>query len=143
MSDPYLQFEALQHGWRMYMHGKRRSGRTTRLIESMQDGDIVLVVDHAYGNMIQQDAKRAGKTIETYVLPPTPGRMWDSLTPLMNRAGTQRVLFDHTWVECFIAERLNEVEHEFEEFTKRIDEVRARRLKPEPLMKTRDGSFDV
>jgi hypothetical protein len=134
MSDPYLQFEALEHGWRMFMHGQRRSGRTTRLIEALQDGDVVLVTDHRYGQHLQHKAKEAGKDVEICVYPPEPGRMWDNLPNLLSRTGDARVMFDHTWVECFIADRINNVGREFEDFTARLTEVRENRRK-EPLVR--------
>ena len=61
MTDPFGQFEAVQHGWRMFMHGQRRSGRTTALVNSLEDGDLVVVTDHAHGNHLKRTAYEAGQ----------------------------------------------------------------------------------
>ena len=115
------QFEALAHGWRMYMHGKRRSGRTTELVRALQDGDLVLVTDHVHGSRLERLAREAGKDVKAYVHP-TNRPLGENLSHLLTQVKPNtRIMADHTWIECYIADRLHGMAAEFDWFVDQVD----------------------
>lgn len=120
MNDPFGNFEAVVHGWRMFMHAKRATGRTTAMVNSLREGDLVIVTGSAHGRHLKMSCKDAGFEIETYIAP-TDYRCHDLMQHLSGRRHT-RIMFDHTWVESFIADRLQNMQEEFGDLNKKLTE---------------------
>jgi hypothetical protein len=120
MIDPFGAFEAVQHGWRMFMHAKRATGRTTAMVQSLREGDLVVVTGSAHGNHLKRACKDAGFEIETYIAP--SNHRCHQLLDHLAQKPNKRVMFDHTWVECFIADRLLDMQDEFDHLVTRLAE---------------------
>lgn len=81
----------------------RSSGRTSRMIERLRDGDRVLVGDQKFARWIEDRLAKVGKKdVKVLVVPPSQNPM--------ERYGTSpvgRTFFDHTWIEAFFHRSLD------------------------------------
>lgn len=89
----------------------RRTGRTTRLLESMKDGDCVVVANPQQRSRILEAARERGLKIEVRDIP--VGRVNDVLSrgPL-----ARRTRFDHSWVEAFYQHELRRLANNIDSF---------------------------
>lgn len=106
----YIQqtFEAAAHGWRMFMHGKRRSGRTDDLVSRVSDGDLIICSMRSSATHTLSVCKNAGKRRVEVVVVPVANIY--SLEKIMS-GETRKVWLDHTFVESYISENLYASEH--------------------------------
>lgn len=92
---------ALQGVVRSYFLGGRRSGRTTRLVDSLQDGDRVVFIDSRQADRFKRLCKEQDKEVVCIVIDPK------NTHAIFDRGPSQgRTIFDHTWVEQFYVHRL-------------------------------------
>lgn len=125
---------ALKLSLRMFEHSARASGRSTALIDAVENGDVIIVDKNFMGRHYQDMARRAGKTIKTIVHDPKQE---------MNRIDVGHLRpgkahFDHEWLLQHWTWVLNQEQERIEDavkFNSRSDEERAfRRTHPEQRM---------
>lgn len=80
----------------IYFHLAEQTGRTTNLVESVQDGDRVVFADARDAKRVSLLCKERGVTIEPLVV--SPERMYE-----ISSYGTAqgRLIFDHVWLEAY------------------------------------------
>lgn len=92
---------ALQAMLQTYENTARRTGRTTNLIESLRDGDRVVVESAAVKRHIVGLLQERGLQVDVIVVDPK------DVGELFRRGTSQgRTLFEHTWIEAFYHMRL-------------------------------------
>lgn len=96
MSDFFGIGQALHAVAQVYFLSARRTGRTTTLLESLKDGDRVIVITVQEQRRLQRELRDRKLTVEVCVN--DPARL-----DLLFNYGTPkgRTIFDHTWVEQF------------------------------------------
>ena len=105
MSDFFGIGNAFKSMARVYSISARGSGRTLSLVESLKEGDRVWFTNAKEGVRVKHMCKERGVTIEALVCEPSnPDRIF--------RRGTARgkVIFDHSWVEQFYLNALENAE---------------------------------
>lgn len=71
-TDDYGWADAMEMAVAIFDQGARRSGRTSRLIATVQPGDRILTTERRQADMLRAELKRAGKpTVEVIVCPPS------------------------------------------------------------------------
>ncbi|MEQ6332952.1 hypothetical protein [Sphingobium sp. MK2] len=125
---------ALKLALRMFEHSARASGRSTALIDAIEDGDVIIVDKNFMGLHYQDMARRAGKKIKTIVHDPKQE---------MNRIDVGHLRpgkahFDHEWLfqhwTWVIQKEQDRIEATVK-FNSRSDDERAfRRTQPERRM---------
>ena len=82
----------------IYFNSARQTGRTTSLIESVKDGDRIIVSTLREVSRIERLlAERGLKVTVLAVNPDTPQKLFESTT------SQGRTIFDHWWVEQYYA----------------------------------------
>jgi hypothetical protein len=87
---------ALLGAARIYSQSARRSGRTTSLLESLNDGDRVCCADRASSDDLRR--RIAERKLKVEVITISPSRP-DEIS--QRSTSTGRTLFDHSWVEQY------------------------------------------
>jgi len=100
---------ALRGVAKVYFISARRSGRTTALVESLKDGDKVICRSHMEGNSIKDLCKRRGVEIEICAVNPAEWANIYQVPP-----AKRRMVFDHTWVEEFYLQQIEDMGKFFE-----------------------------
>lgn len=88
----------------VYLHGARRTGRTTTLLESLQDGDRVVCLTLEEARRLRTLAHELGKDHCQFL----NLRVNEALE--LFRLGTPkgRTIFDHAWVEAYYLAQLED-----------------------------------
>lgn len=80
----------------VYFKSARQTGKTTRLIQSLHEGDRVVVTTHEQAQWMRNRAKQLGKQIEVVACPvDDPGKIFQ------RGPSKGRTMFDHDWVEAY------------------------------------------
>jgi len=152
MYDPWGIGEALQHGMRMFSHGKRATGRSTLLINSVQNMDTIVFAQRAEAQRIDRLLKQSGKD-NVYLITHDPhgglGRAFDYITERYNGRGVLH--FDHSWFEAIHLYELRGTMSAMDRFHQDMEQRRKRAAEDEeryrairPIMKPDDfGDYDV
>lgn len=80
----------------IYFQGARQTGRTTSLIESVKDGDRIVVRTYQEGYYLK--SRLVGRGLKVDILsisPTTPEKLFEQ------PASQGRTIFDHQWLEDF------------------------------------------
>ncbi len=77
-----------------YFHAARGTGRTTRLVESLKDGDCVITCTIKEARVLERLIRQRSLTVNVKVVDP---KNPESLFEMGTQQG--RLIFDHTWVE--------------------------------------------
>lgn len=109
---------ALQAMWRMYCATSRRSGRTTSLVDSVKDGDRVVVLTAAQAQHLERLIAERRVSVQCIVVEP------HAVDRLFERGTSEgRTIFDHAWLEAYYlmkmesaAERIDHLERELSGF---------------------------
>lgn len=116
VTDEYGFFSATVIGLNMFDGLSRASGRTTRLVERVEDGDQIVCPTTGIANHVSRMLHDAGKKkVRVFSVPV-------SSVP-MSRVGTSpngRTFFDHTWVSDFLLCRLNEAKADLNVFSREM-----------------------
>jgi hypothetical protein len=99
---------AVRGAFNMLMITARRTGRTTSLVRSVQDGDRIVTPNESQARLIRQMLRDYDKHhVEVIVVEPrSPQR-------LLERGTSQgRTVFEHTWVEDFYKAGIERIESE-------------------------------
>lgn len=84
------------------LNGARGSGRTSRMVADLRDGDVVVFGGERHARDVERVALAAGKRIRCVVVHPGDKSMLDA-----KLAGVRaRVWFDHAWIEDYIRAEL-------------------------------------
>jgi hypothetical protein len=98
-ADPYGHAAAAVAGMEMFELGARRTGRTSRLLEQVQDGDRIICLDRDR-RLLEQQLRDVGKTrVSVGSCPPDPAL-------LLKKFGTMprgRTFVDHEWCRAYFA----------------------------------------
>jgi len=87
---------AVEGSAQIYFRSARQTGRTTQLIQSLQDGDRVVVHSHKQAQWLTRRAKELGKDIDVIACPiERPEKVFEQST------SKGRTIFDHDWVEQY------------------------------------------
>lgn len=92
-----------------YSQSARRSGRTTRLLESLRNGDRVIFHEEREARRVKLLARECGLDIRTMVVP-----VYDP-AQLQGYAGG-RTFLDHGWVEEYYAQAIMRAAREIDFF---------------------------
>lgn len=93
----------------MYFRGSRQTGRTTALVEHVQEGDAVIFKCRDHAEQFKRDMRqRFGKEINVTCMVWRDGALPEALHGLRPR----RLYFDHPVVEHFYREALANVDFE-------------------------------
>lgn len=101
MYDPWGVGEALQMSMRMFSHGKRATGRSTLLLNSVQNNDTVVFAQRMEAQRMERLFTEQGKTgIKLIVHDPSHG-VGSALSTIERQYDRRGVLhFDHSWFEA-------------------------------------------
>jgi len=124
MYDPWGVGEAIQHGMRMYSHGKRATGRSTLLLNSVKDGDTIVFAFRAEAQRMRRLLLEAEKSaVNIIVHDPNQGLHYaaDFILERYNRKG--QIYFDHTWFEALYLYEMQSLMHGMDRFKSRLDEM--------------------
>lgn len=118
--DPWGIGEALSMGLRMYIHAKRATGRTTMLLDSLKEGDMVIAATDREAKRIERLARDRG--LEHVIgrgYEPRGGRNpFHDLETIM--AGSKRrVVFDHTFFEALYWWMIHDTQEAMADFINR------------------------
>lgn len=82
----------------VYINSKRQSGRTTRMISSLDDGDTIVCTNSAHARILQMQIQQEhGKIVRCIAA--APHRIEQYIDTLRGLPGN--VVFDHTWIEDY------------------------------------------
>lgn len=125
---------ALKLALRMFEYSARASGRSTALIDAMEDGDVLIVTTNRMGLHYQGMARRVGKNIKTLVRDPQQAMRRIEIGPLQ----PNKTHFDHDWLFqhwTWVIKQEQEGIEAAVKFNSRSDDERAfRRTQPEERM---------
>jgi hypothetical protein len=82
-----------------YFAVSRQTGRTTQMIESLQDGDRVVCLTDKDAAWLRRRLREFEKNIDVISVPTK-----DANTILYNPPSKGRTVFDHDWIEKYYAE---------------------------------------
>jgi len=87
---------ALLGAAQIYFRSARQTGRTTSLLESVKDGDRIVVRTHQEEHHLKRMLELRGLKVGILVIDPsTPGKVFE------HPKSQGRTIFDHMWVEKF------------------------------------------
>ena len=86
---------------RIYINNARGTGRTTQLVDSLNDGDRVIFTNAREAQRVKQMCLKKGVQITVKVVDPKyiSGHVFDA-------PSDGKTIFDHTWVEQYYANAL-------------------------------------
>lgn len=93
----------------VHQNAARQTGRTTSLIESLHDGDRVVVLTGQERRRIEQLLAERKLDVKVIVVDPREPR--DIFKHSTSRG---RTLFEHTWVEAFYLQRISDAQHDLD-----------------------------
>lgn len=125
--DPWGIGEALDMGLRMYTHAKRATGRTTLLLDAIQEGDVVVAATQREADRIVRLARDRGfQHVIGRGFEGTLGRnVLAELNEYMMGTG-RRVVFDHTFFEALYFWAIRDTMQAMNSIVTRHEEKRAR-----------------
>lgn len=91
--DPYGYLTVLRSALTAHEQASRQTGRTTRLIECVRDGDLIVTVDEHRAGLLQgllRDAGKLGVLVRAE-------RVSDQAAYVTCQRAKGRVFFDHRW----------------------------------------------
>lgn len=103
--DEYGLFAAVKAGFHTFSMMARRTGRTTRMIERIKDGDVLICSTSDERRDLEWRLRQAGKD-KVKIVVQDPTKRFDN--PALWTNG--EVHFDHWWVEQRIADALKVTE---------------------------------
>ena len=87
-----------------YFQTSRATGRTTAMVEGLKDGDRVVFMTWVEATRVKRLCEERGVTIDCIVISP------DQVERLFERGiSIGRTIFDHSWVEKYYINALNQV----------------------------------
>lgn len=90
----------------VYRQSARGTGRTTSLVDGVKDGDRIVFASQKEAFRVKRLIKERGINVSCIVVnPKTPERIFE----MGSVAGEGRNIFDHTWVEMFYENAINDV----------------------------------
>lgn len=93
----------LETALHVYVDSTRQTGRTTRMIAEMQNGDTVVCPSYPVArSLVRLAFDTAGKKIKCVVV--DPRQLDEHWTQIRGLAGN--VLFEHTWIERYYLEQV-------------------------------------
>ena len=132
MFDPWGVGEAMQHGMRMFSHAKRATGRSTMLIQMVQNHDTVVFAQRAEADRMRRLFAEAGKR-EVYTIVKDPnqglGDAYDYIAANYNRRGTLH--YDHSWFEAIYFYEIRRIMDSMEHFNAHMVERRQQAVEDE------------
>lgn len=119
----------------------RATGRTTRMIENLQDGDLVCFAHTVEARRVERLCKDAGlRDIKVAIIEPRIAER-DMLDKL--RGSSRRVVLDHGLVDAIAAARIDYIEHGLTGFLVAINRhVKPRRMTTKTFPATSPGQFE-
>jgi hypothetical protein len=94
----------------IFIHNARQTGRTTFMVNGLQDGDMVIVVNAQQGKEIERlftmNESKRGMRISWKAVEPG-----DFYSIDFNPRSKGRLIFDHVWVEMTYEQAVNDVSH--------------------------------
>jgi hypothetical protein len=115
---------ALQAAARIYFTCARRTGRTTRLVDSLRDDDTVVCVEPNQARLLNQLCREKG--VKAHCLSVPVDRLDAFAASGYARQG--RVVFDHVFVEQFYEHELRCAAAHLAELEKRLSRAQAEPL---------------
>lgn len=113
MMDIFGIHQAMKGIAHTYFHSARGTGRTMAMVESLKEGDRVAFADRIEALRVQNICRQRGFEIETVVIDPKqPERVFD------RRPTRGRFVFDHSLVEQYYLEALENAGNEISHFQK-------------------------
>lgn len=105
---------ALDAMLRTLEHSARRTGRTTRMLDALREGDQVIAMNADHAQILRRDIRERGlKDVSVIAVPDTAqGAVLSKVHPATRKGVTH---FDHTWVEKFYAGAIAEMRKDFEQ----------------------------
>lgn len=93
--------EAVTGAVRVYFKSARATGRTTRMLNSLRNGDRVYFLNHGEANHFHYACKKRNLDVECIVIPVNSPEKVFSLPAPRGRA-----IFDHHWLESYYEQQL-------------------------------------
>jgi len=116
--DEYGYGAAIKTGLQFFETASRQSGRTTRLLERVKDGDRIIVSNPAMGQLIQGKLAQLGKRLVQVLVVPIDGTYPPRVSPRMFGVHSGRTYFEHTWTLEFYKNLLKQTDSDWESFAK-------------------------
>lgn len=103
--DPYGIGKALEHGMRMFMHGKRGTGRTDYMLDTVQEGDVIVTCLYTEAQRLEYEVRKRGfKDVRVMlVIRPTLAEAYERICGI----GPRRVVFDHLFLESYYSQSID------------------------------------
>lgn len=112
---------ALLGCFRVFRECARRTGRTTRFVAQLRDGDVVVFDDVREAQRVRRLCQERGTAIDTRVIDPRHGLPSPGEVIGGRLGSTVRVLFDHGWVEAYHDGEIREACARLEGFRKHVN----------------------
>ena len=118
--DPFGIGTALQHGMRMLLHGQRHSGRTTALLDSLKEHDVVITTMGIEGQRLEREIRARGfKDVTVRLMPTTNLR--EAYDRLSGQTAQRRIVFDHMFFEGYYSAAIDNAVYELSRFKEHLD----------------------
>lgn len=115
--DTYNIANSMRVGLEMLMQGARQSGRTTRMLDGLKDGDRIITSDTRNVRILQNQARQRGLNVEVIFW--SVKEMHCNIYRLKKSAG--RTVFDHVFIENFWKTRIADIERELVAIEQEVD----------------------
>jgi len=94
----------------VYFTGARQTGRTTAMIEAVNDGDRIIFADSKEAARVERLLLHRGKSVTCLTISPRDSRFFNIGT------GQGRTIFDHSWVEHYYLNAIDTAGKEIDHF---------------------------
>lgn len=88
-----------------YMLLARQTGRTTLMINRVNDGDQIIFADRKEAERVRNLLKQIGKKVACHTIPPTKAHF-----VVEYKYNKGKTFFDHTWIEQYYLDCINRSE---------------------------------
>lgn len=103
----------LAAGLEIYIRMSRRSGKTTRMIANLKDGDQVVTLHQREADRLRHLLKDRKLDVRVFAIPePKPHAV---LKVACTAGGRGRTHFDHAWVEAFFSRAIENAASDFDQ----------------------------
>ncbi|WP_378952241.1 hypothetical protein [Mesorhizobium sp. ANAO-SY3R2] len=102
----------LAAGLEIYILSSRRTGKTTRMIANLKDGDQVVTLHQKEADRLRRIFKE--RKLDVRVITIAEPQPHEVLTRVSTASGRGRTHFDHSWVEAFFSRAIDNAAKDFD-----------------------------
>lgn len=132
MQDDRIK-DVLQAALTGYVAGSRQTGRTTRMLEVCNSGDVVICSNDRHADYIRTRAKQLGKSVVVVVMDTSlrnPEKVY--------RHRPEKIHFDHSWYEEYYENMIQGAAKELLSFKQSFEYPKESASQPNEIIKAKD-----